>query len=93
MNARSLLWLYSHQELANGFGELTDVLEQKHRFEIDLKNRINLGFEPISLDEKFLSSLEKGLPKSSGMALGIDRLIMWMCSLDHIREVLCFAED
>ena len=80
-------------ELANGFGELTDVLEQRHRFETDLKNRITLGVEPIPLDEKFLTSLEQGLPKSSGMALGIDRLIMWMCSLDHIREVMCFSNE
>ena len=80
-------------ELANGFGELTDLVEQRHRFETDLKNRSKLGFEPIPLDEKFLNSLEQGLPRSSGMALGVDRLIMWMCSLDHIREVLSFAED
>jgi len=80
-------------ELANGFGELTNLVEQRHRFEKDLKNRSALGFESIPLDEKFLSSLEQGLPKSSGMALGVDRLIMWLCSLDHIREVMCFSED
>ena len=47
----------------------------------------------MPLDEKFLTSLEEGLPKSSGMALGVDRLIMWMCSTKHIRDVLCFSDD
>ena len=80
-------------ELANGFSELTDVTEQRLRFENDLKNRRASDLVNIPLDEKFLSSLEQGLPKSSGMALGVDRLIMWICSLDNIREVMCFAED
>jgi len=80
-------------ELANGFEELTDLVEQRLRFEKDLKNRKAADLVPIPLDEKFLSSLEHGLPRSSGMALGIDRLIMWLCSLDHIREVMCFSND
>ena len=80
-------------ELANGFCELRDSVEQRIRFENDLKNRRSLDYDSMPLDEKFLSSLEQGLPKSSGMALGVDRLIMWLCSLDHIREVLCFADD
>ena len=80
-------------ELANGFGELTDATEQKRRFEQDLKNRISVGRESVPLDEKFIKSLQQGLPESSGMALGVDRLIMWLCGVKHIREVLCFAED
>ena len=80
-------------ELANGFGELTDAAEQRRRFEQDLRNRNSEGRESVPLDEKFLKSLEQGLPKCSGMALGVDRLIMWLCDVKHIREVLCFAED
>ena len=80
-------------ELANGFGELTDAAEQRRRFEQDLKNRQSEGRSTVPLDEKFLRSIQQGMPESSGMALGVDRLIMWLCDAKHIREVLCFTED
>ncbi len=80
-------------ELANGFGELTDAAEQRRRFEQDLKNRKAEGCSSVPLDEKFLKCLQQGMPESSGMALGVDRLIMWLCGAKHIREVLCFTED
>ena len=62
-------------------------------FEQDLKNRESMGLLGVPIDEKFLKSLEQGLPGSSGMALGIDRLIMWLCDVKHIRDVICFSED
>ena len=80
-------------ELANGFAELTDPIEQRRRFEQDLKNRKSEGRETVPLDKKFLKSIEHGLPECSGMALGIDRLIMWLCGTDNIQEVICFTED
>ena len=80
-------------ELANGFAELTDPIEQRRRFEQDLKNRKSEGRETVPLDKKLLKSLEQGLPECSGMALGIDRLIMWLCGTDNIQEVICFTED
>ena len=80
-------------ELANGFAELTDPIEQRRRFEQDLKNRESEGRETVPLDKKLLKSLEQGLPECSGMALGIDRLIMWLCGTDNIQEVICFTED
>ena len=80
-------------ELANGFAELTDPIEQRRRFEQDLKNRKSEGRETVPLDKKILKSLEQGLPECSGMALGIDRLIMWLCGTDNIQEVICFTED
>ena len=80
-------------ELANGFAELTDPIEQRRRFEQDLKNRKSEGRETVPLDNKFLKSIEHGLPECSGMALGIDRLIMWLCGTDNIQEVICFTED
>ena len=80
-------------ELANGFAELTDPIEQRKRFEQDLKNRISEKRETIPLDNKFLKSIENGLPECSGMALGIDRLIMWLCGTDKIQDVICFTED
>ena len=57
-----------------------------------MKNRESEGREAVPLDEKFLSCLEQGLPESSGMALGVDRLIMWLCGAQNIREVLCFSQ-
>lgn len=80
-------------ELANGFRELTDAAEQRRRFEQDLKNRLSEGRSSVPLDEKFLKCLEQGLPESSGMAMGVDRLVMWLCGSKQIREVLCFTED
>ena len=80
-------------ELANGFAELTDPIEQRRRFEQDLKNRISEGRETVPLDNKLLKSIELGLPECSGMALGIDRLIMWLCGTDNIQDVICFTED
>ncbi len=80
-------------ELANGFAELTDPIEQRRRFEQDLKNRESEGRESIPLDIKFLKSLEQGLPECSGMALGIDRLLMWLCGSDNIKDVICFTVD
>jgi lysyl-tRNA synthetase class 2 len=83
----------SGMELANGFGELTDAAEQRRRFEQDLKNRHSERRGSVPLDGKFLKSLEQGLPECSGMALGVDRLIMWLCGAKQIREVLCFSVD
>tara|TARA_B100000945_G_C20158509_1_gene491985 strand:- start:459 stop:710 length:252 start_codon:yes stop_codon:yes gene_type:complete len=80
-------------ELANGFAELTDPIEQRRRFEQDLKNRESEGRESVPLDKKFLKSLEQGLPECSGMALGIDRLLMWLCGSDNIKDVICFTVD
>ena len=80
-------------ELANGFAELTDPIEQRRRLEQDLENRKSEGRESVPLDNKFLKSLEQGLPECSGMALGIDRLIMWLCGSENIKDVICFTED
>ena len=80
-------------ELANGFAELTDPIEQNRRFKQDLKNRKSEGRETVPLDKKLLNSLELGLPDCSGMALGIDRLIMWLCGSNNIQEVICFTRD
>lgn len=80
-------------ELANGFGELTDPAEQRRRFENDLTNRQAAGRDSVPLDEPFLASLEEGMPPAAGMALGIERLLMWLSGSQDIREVLAFAWD
>ena len=77
-------------ELANGFYELTDPVEQRQRFEEDLKKRQALNLPTYPLDERFLAALESGLPDCAGVALGLDRLLMLIAGASHIDEVLAF---
>ena len=74
-------------ELANGFGELTDVEEQRARFmaEMDEKQRIYGTRYPI--DEDFLAALA-GTPPASGVALGFDRLVLLASGAPHIDQVI-----
>jgi lysyl-tRNA synthetase class 2 len=80
-------------ELANGFHELADPVEQRARFERDLAERKRRGLPTPPLDERFLAALEHGLPECSGVALGFDRLVMCAIGARHIEEVLAFPFD
>jgi len=75
-------------ELCNGFGELTDPVEQRRRFEADLREREALGKESLPIDERFLTALDDGLPECAGNALGFDRLVMLALGLTTIDDVL-----
>ncbi len=77
-------------ELANGFLELTDPVEQRRRFEAENRARAAAGLEPLPIDEAFLAALEAGLPECAGVALGVDRLLMWLTGADAIDAVLAF---
>ena len=77
-------------ELANGFHELTDAEQQKQRFINDNEIRQQLDMEKRAIDERFISALEYGLPACSGVALGIDRLIMLALSAEKIDDVITF---
>jgi elongation factor P--(R)-beta-lysine ligase len=77
-------------ELCNGFGELTDPVEQRARLERDRAERSKLGRSVYPLDERFLSALQEGIPPSAGNALGVDRLVMLLAGAKHIDEVLAF---
>jgi len=77
-------------ELANGFQELTDPAEQRRRFERDQQQRARSGSPKLSLDERFLGALQAGLPVCSGVALGLDRLLMVMSGASRIDQVLTF---
>jgi lysyl-tRNA synthetase class 2 len=81
---------YQGIELANGFEELNDANEQKMRFILDNKQRKEGGLEVKPQDVKFLNALDVGLPMCSGVALGIDRLLMLALGKKHISEVLSF---
>lgn len=80
-------------ELCNGFGELTCPVEQRARLERDRAERARLGLTVHALDERFLSSLEEGMPPSGGNALGIDRLVMLLLGAQDLREVMGFPQD
>ncbi len=71
-------------ELANGWSELTDAVEQRRRFEADNRKRQALGLPTVPLDEGLLAALAHGLPDCAGVALGFDRLLMLACGLDDI---------
>ena len=77
-------------ELANGFHELTDAAEQRRRFERDRDQRRRRGLPAPPADERFLAALEAGLPDCSGVALGVDRLLMVMLGARSIDDVLAF---
>ncbi|HTI95050.1 MAG TPA: EF-P lysine aminoacylase EpmA [Rudaea sp.] len=78
------------QELANGYHELTDAVEQRARFLRDNVRRRERGLPELPLDEIFLAALESGLPDCAGVAMGIERLLMAMMTTDDIRDVLAF---
>lgn len=78
-------------ELCNGFGELTDPVEQRARLEADRASRSQLGLPTYPLDERFLSALEQGMPPSGGNALGLDRLVMLALSAPHIEDVVAIG--
>jgi lysyl-tRNA synthetase class 2 len=80
-------------ELANGYQELTDPIEQQQRFEQDRKLRQLRGEEVAPLDQRLLAALAAGLPECSGVAVGVDRLLMAILGVDHINMVLPFPFD
>ena len=81
---------YGPLELANGFHELTDPVEQRNRFEREREQRIHMGLEDVPVDERLVSALEHGLPECAGVALGLDRLLMLMAKEERIDAVLAF---
>jgi len=83
--------LYSRGvELANGFEELSDPVQQRARFELDRRLRQRAGLPVPAIDEALLSALESGLPPVSGVALGFDRALMLRLGASEIAQVLPF---
>jgi len=81
---------YGELELANGFYELLDAREQKDRFEKENNTRISNNKKSAKIDLNLIYALESGLPECSGVALGLDRLLMVLCEQDSIEQVLAF---
>lgn len=75
-------------ELSNGFDELTDPVEQRRRFEADREARRAAGRPVFPIDERFMDALDEGLPRCSGNALGVDRLVMLLTKAESIADVM-----
>lgn len=80
------------KELANAYSELNDPIEQKERFEQQLKLSEKGDDEAMFIDMDFVRALEYGMPTCSGMGIGIDRLTMFMTGQSTIQEVLFFPQ-
>jgi len=80
-------------ELANGFHELQDAVEQRARFEEELQRRQESGQEGVVFDEYFLAALEAGLPECAGVAVGLDRLLLALTGVDRLEGVIAFPYD
>ncbi len=78
-------------ELANGFHELTDAKEQLQRFQLENKIRKQAAKEAGCIDENFIAALSSGLPECSGVAMGLDRLLMVLTGTSCIEQVLSFS--
>ena len=80
-------------ELANGYHELVDAVEQRRRFETDNEKRIRENLPAVPIDVRLLAAIDHGLPDCSGVALGVDRLIMLASGARNIADVLAFPID
>tara|TARA_R100000935_G_scaffold38680_1_gene60034 strand:- start:147965 stop:149653 length:1689 start_codon:yes stop_codon:yes gene_type:complete len=80
------------KEIANAYSELNDPIDQRERFEAQLKLADRGDDEAMFIDDDFIRSLEYGMPPTSGMGIGMDRLIMYLTNNPSIQEVLFFPQ-
>ena len=80
------------KEIGNAYTELNDPIDQKERFEDQLKLAARGDDEAMAMDDDFVRALEYGMPPTSGLGIGIDRLVMLMTNQSTIQEVLFFPQ-
>jgi lysyl-tRNA synthetase class 2 len=80
------------KEIGNAYSELNDPIDQKERFEDQLKLANRGDAEAMLMDEDYVRALEYGMPPTSGLGIGIDRLVMLMTNQSTIQEVLFFPQ-
>lgn len=90
--ARAELYL-GGMELANGYQELTNAAEQARRCQADIEARHRLSLDKLPMPVHLLEALSAGMPEGAGIALGVDRLLMWLTQAGSLAEVCAFPLD